>query len=714
MSRRASRRLFLQATFQIGSGLLIGCVTRTGSEPLGEAGQASTPALAPNAWVRVGIDGAVTVVIDKAELGQGVETSLAMLVAEELDADWTTVRTEFAPASPVYANALYGIQVTAGSTSVRAGFMLLRAAGAAARQMLIAAAADQWGVDPSTCRTESGEVIHDPSGQRLGYGALAEAAAALPVPQDPPLKDPSQFALIGTSPPRLDDAAKLTGRAVFGIDVKLPGMLTAVIVRPPVFGASLVSFDASAAMAVAGVHGVHVVDAGVAVVADHYWAARKGAAALSAQWSWSPCDAVDEEEILAEAAALAAGPGAVAASVGDAEAALGSAAHTIEAIYTAPYQAQATMEPMNSTADVRPDGCDVWTPTQYQEGALAVTEQITGLPASSINIHTTYAGGGFGRRSEFDFVAEAVAVSKAAGAPVKVIWSRQDDIRHTFFRPLSYHALRAGLGGDGKPIAWTHRIVCQSIMSRALPQWVVGGIDPASVEGAVDQLYDIPNLHVDSHILEAPVPVGWWRCVGYSFNSFVLESFIDELAALAGEDPFEYRRDLLSGAPRLKAVLELAAANAGWGTPLGPRKGRGIAAVAGYGSFLAQVAEVTVKPGGVVKLDRVVCVIDCGQVVDPDTVRAQMVGGIVFGVTATLKSKITIQQGKALESNFHNFKLLGAHEMPAVDVIVVPSSAPPGGVGQVGTTAIPAAIANAVFAATGKRVRKLPIRPCDL
>lgn len=713
MSVRTDRRAFLKASFVAGMGLILGCGPDEEPEPTGEVAQRVGPHFAPNPWVRVGLDGALTVIIDKSEMGQGIQTSLAMIVAEELDAEWSRVRTEFAPADPAYANVIYGIQVTAGSTSVRGGYPVLRTAGAAARQMLIQAAAALWGVDPSTCRTEAGEVIHDPTGQRLGYGALVEDAAALPVPQSPPLKDPGQFTLIGHSPRRLDDPDKVTGATVFGIDVKLPGMLTAVVVRSPVFGGTVAGFDASAALVLPGVHGVHAIGAGVAVVADHYWAARKGAEALSVQWSWDPASEVDEAQILAGAVALAAQPGPVAASVGDAAAALASAPQTFEAVYTMPYQAHATMEPMNCTADVRADSCHVWGPTQYQEGARAVAAQLTGLPLSAVHVHTTHVGGGFGRRAEVDFVAEAVEASQAAGAPVKVVWSREEDIRHGFFRPFSYHMLRAGLGADGKPVAWMHRIVCQSIMLRSMPQWVVNGIDPTSVEGAIDQPYDLPNFLVDYHHQETPVPVGFWRSVGYSQNSFVFESFVDELAVLAGEDPFEYRRSLLAGAPRMKAVLEIAAARACWGSPLGPHRGRGIASVACYSSYVAQVAEVRVHHGKV-KLERIWCVIDCGRVIDPDTVRTQMVGGIIFGLTSVLKSKITIAQGRALQSNFHDFPVLAADEVPPIDVFVVPSDEPPSGVGQVATTAIFAAVTNAVFAATGKRLRSLPIQPGDL
>jgi isoquinoline 1-oxidoreductase beta subunit len=728
MSDRLGRRLFLELSLSMGAGLVVGCQLEANSPPQarsrapGEAEHAkagestrSRETFNANAWVRIAPDGALTVIVDRSEMGQGVETALPMLVAEELEADWSRVSIAFAPADPpVYKNPAMNLQLTGGSSSIRGSYMPMRKAGAAARMMLVTAAAKTWGVDESTCRAEKGEVMHVPTGRRIGYGDLTAAAAKLPVPQNPALKDPSGFRIVGTRPPRLDAKAKASGRPIFGIDVKLPGMLTAVVVRCPVFRGKAAKFDAAPAMAVQGVRKVFPISTGIAVVADHFWAARQGARALKVDWNEGKNASITSEKLAKDAAAFAKKPGKVAETKGDIDKAFPSAKDKLDAVYEVPFQAHAAMEPSNCTAHVRKDACELWVPTQFQEAVAGAAAKVSGLPLSAIQVHTTYLGGGFGRRAEVDFVIEALEASKQMDAPVKLVWTREDDIRHDFYRPLAYHVLRAGLDKSGSPIAWSHRIVSGSIMSRISPSMVKDGLDHSSVEGAIETHYAIPNVLVDYHLHDSGVPVGFWRSVGHSTNAFVKESFIDELAVLAKQDPYEYRKKLLTGAPRLVGVLDLAASKAGWGKPLAPGKGRGIAAHHSFGSFVAQVAEVTVEKDGHVKVDRVVCAIDCGAVVHPGNVEAQMEGSIVFGLTAALKSSITLAAGRVKQGNFHDFKLLSMDEAPAVEVYIVSSKEAPGGVGEPGTPPIAPAVTNAIFAATGKRVRRLPVLAADL
>lgn len=719
MSFEISRRMLLQAGL---SGLVIACHVeppKPPAPPVPGAPSTSEPKatpsaepFAPNAWVRVAPDGAVTIVIDKSEMGQGTETGIAMLVADELDCDWSKIKVEQAPVDPPkYKNLMFGMQAVGGSTSIRAGYDSLRRAGAAARAMLVAAAAKEWGVDASACTADKGEVVHAASGKRLGFGALAEKAKALPVPQEPPLKRASDFKLIGKNVPRLDGMAKATGRAGFGIDVARPGMLTAVVVRPPKFGGKVKTFDGKDALAVKGVQKVVPIESGVAVVADHFWAARKGARALKVDFDDGPNAAQSSERIAAEAATLVKKAGKVAETKGDVEKAFkGKDLKTIEAVYEAPFQAHAAMEPMCCAAEAGDKSCDIWAPTQFQEGCQKVAMKVTGLSAEAIRVHTTYLGGGFGRKFEIDAVTEALQVAKATGKPVKVMWTREDDMRHDFYRPVSYHALRGAVGRDGVPVAWSHRIVSPSIMTRVFPHTVKDGLDKSSVEGATELPYALPNVSVDYHLQDTGIPVGFWRSVGHSQNAFVTESFLDELAALGKQDPFELRKKLLAGSPRLLAALTLAAEKAGWGKPLGSGKGRGIAAHISFGSYVAQVAEVTVGKDNAVKVDRVVCAIDCGRVVNPDLVACQIESAVAFGMTAALKAKITIEGGRVKESNFHEYKLLRIDEMPAVEVHIVPSDEKPGGVGEPGTPPVAPAVTNAIFAATGKRVRSLPVK----
>ena len=697
------RRAFLQTAGTVGAGLVIGFRIPTRGE------QEPAP-FAPNAWLRIGADDSVLVIVDRSEMGQGVTTSLPMLLAEELEADWTKVRIEFAPAGKEYINPLFGLQGTGGSSSVRAAWTPLRKAGAAAREVLIAAAAQRWGVKTTECHAERGAVVHAKSKRRLRYGQLAARAATLPVPADVPLKDRKDWHIAGKPTKRLDTPSKTNGRAKFGIDTWVPGMRVAVVARSPVFGGKVKSFDAAAAKAIEGVHDVVQISSGIAVVASGYWPAKLGRDALKIEWDEGPNAAVSSATISQLFLEKAAQAGVQARHDGDPETALGGAATRVEADYEMPFLAHATMEPMNATAHVRPDGVDIWAPTQFQQGAQGIGAQIGGVPLEQVKVHTTYLGGGFGRRFELDFIREALETSKAVGGvPVKVIWSREDDIRNSQYRPANYHRMRAGLGADGRPVAWTHRIVAPSIMSRVFPNMVQNNLDGEAVEGGMEVPYALPNVHVDYALTDTGIPVGFWRSVNNSYNAFAVESFIDECAAAAKADPFEYRRGLLASAPRHRGVLELAAAKAGWGTPVPAGRARGIAVFKAFESFVAQVAEVSVSPAGDVRVHRVVCAVDCGMYVNPDTVEAQMQGGIVFGLTAALKGAITIDKGRVQQGNFDDYEMLHMDEMPVVEVYIVPSNEAPGGVGEPGTPPIAPAVCNAIFAATGKRIRKLPI-----
>jgi len=713
---QVSRRDFLKAGAVAGAGLTLavylpGC-SRDGAVA---AAAVATPTFLPNAWLRIGPDGWVTVVVDRSEMGQGVDTALPMLVAEELDADWKRVRVEHAPPGKEYANPMFGIQGTGGSTSVRAAFKPLREAGAKARAMLVAAAAAEWGVDAGGLRTEKGQVI-GAGGKKLSYGALADKAATLPVPETVALKDPKDWKLIGTSVGRLDLEAKVTGRAGFGIDATAPGMLTALVARPPVFGGKVKSFDATAAKAVPGVKDVVQISSGVAVVAAGYWEAKKGRDALKVVWDDGELATTSSESIRARFVSLAGRPGVTARNDGNAAGALANGAKKIEAIYEVPYLAHACMEPMNCAAHVRTDGVTIWAPTQWQYGGglgtQGIAAKLTGIPEDKIEVHTTYLGGGFGRRFELDFVIDAVETSKATGTPVKVIYTREDDIQHDFYRPATYNKLAAALDEAGAPVAWTHKIVGPSIFARfeALFGPLPKGIDGSSVEAAVEMPYLVPNVKVDWVRADVGIPVGFWRSVGNSQNAFIVESFVDELAHAAGKDPFEFRRGLLEKHPRHKAVLELAAEKSGWGQPLPAGRARGIALQESFASYVAEVAEVSVSPEGKVKVHRVVCAVDCGTVVNPDIVVAQMESAIVFGISAALSGEITIKDGRVVQANFNDYPVLRMNEMPVVEVHLVKSTEPPGGVGEPGTPPAAPAVCNAVFAATGKRIRKLPIK----
>jgi len=707
------RREFLKKTTTGGTALLVGFYLPGKFQALAAAPRPEP--VAANAWVRIAPDDTVTILIDKSEMGQGVVTSLAMLLAEELEFDWKKVKTEFAPAAPAYFNPVFGVQGTGGSTSVRASWGPLTKAGAAAREMLIAAAAQQWYVDASSCHVENGAVVHSATGKRLTYGTLAERAAKMPVPVNPPLKDSKNYKYIGKPTKRLDTPTKITGKAQFGIDVRLPNIQHAVVARCPVFGGRVKGFDDSKAKAVPGVKRVLQISSGIAVVADNTWSAMEGRRALQITWDEGPNAANSSDAIRKLYLAAAEKPGAIVRKDGDADAALAGAVKKVEAAYEVPFLAHATMEPMNCAADVRADSCDIYAPTQFQTINQMTGAGITGLKPEQVRIHTTFLGGGFGRRAEQDFIAEAVQISKGIGAPVQVTWSREDDIQSDYYRPAAYSKLTGGLDADGWPVAWKSRIVGPSIMSRFFPGSVKNGIDESSVEGQANSKYGIPNFLVEYALTEAGVPVGFWRSVGNSHNGFITESFVEELAHAGGKDPFEFRRKLLANAPRHRGVLELAAEKAGWGKPLPAGVTRGIAVVESFGSYVAEVAEVSVnRKSGEVKVHRVVCAVDCGRTVNPNTIEAQMEGSIVYGLTAALKGRITIAKGRVEQSNFHDYEMLRINETPKTEVYIVPSNDPPGGVGEPGTPPIAPAVCNAIFAATGKPIRRLPIRAEDL
>jgi len=708
------RRQFLQSSAAATAGLLIGF-----RFPLDASAAAQAAGdFKPNAFLRIAPSGRVTVIVGKSEMGQGVYTGLAMIASEELDADWSRVSVESAPVAPEYNHTAFGIQMTGGSTSTWSDYDQLRKAGAAARAMLIAAAAAQWKVEPSSCTTDKGFVIHAATKRRASYGSLTASAAKLTPPAEVTLKDPKTFRIIGKAVKRLDTPEKTNGSAVFGIDVKLPGLLTAVIARAPVFGAKVRSFNADKARAIAGVKGVHQVDVGVAVVATGFWPAKLGRDALQIEWDEGPMAGFSTERLRQQYQQLARTPGLVARNDGDANGALPSAARKLEAEYEVPYLAHAMMEPLNCVVDLSADRCEIWTGTQFQTVDRATAAAIAGLKPEQVQLHTTLLGGGFGRRANpaCDFVSEAVQVAKAAQAPVKVIWTREDDIRGGYYRPFWYDRIAAGLDSFNNLAAWKHTIVGQSILAGTpFEQFLVkDGIDGTSVEGAMELPYAIPNIRVELHSPKIGVPVLWWRSVGHSHTAFVVESFFDEVAHAAGKDPVELRRALLAKHPRNLAVLNLAAEKAGWGKPLPAGRARGISVHESFGSWLAQVAEVSVSKQNEVHVHRVVCAIDCGQVVNPDTVKAQMESGIIFGLSAVFYGEITLENGRVQQRNFHDYRMLRMHEAPHIEVHIVPSTEKHGGVGEPGVAPIAAALGNAIFAATGKRIRRLPIRPEDL
>lgn len=706
-----ARRDFLRLTVAASGGLLIGFYfpglsSRAEAEETGKQ-------FSPNAFVRIGTDERITVVVNHSEMGQGVYTALPMILADELDADWSKVGYESAPVDPVYNHPVFGMQLTGGSTSVWSSFEQFRKAGAAARAMLVAAAAQKWGVDAASCSTSDGKVMHAASKRSLSYGQLAESAARMTPPAQVALKDPRNFKLIGKPLKRLDTPEKLNGKGIFGIDVTLPGMLTAVVARPLVFGADPDRFNTSDTMAVPGVRKVVAIPSGIAVIADTFWQAKKGRDALKLKWHATAMDKFSSAGQTEQYRALSQKPGLVARKDGDSEAAFAAQSNSLEAEFQFPYLSHAMMEPLNCVVDLKNDRCEIWTGTQMQTVDRAAAAAVAGLKPEEVQIHTTLLGGGFGRRANpaSDFVTEAVHIAKAAGAPVKVIWTREDDMRGGYYRPAYLHSIKGAVDASGNPVAWRHRIVGQSIVTGTAFEGalVKNGIDDTSVEGAADLPYAIPNITVENHPTKVGVPVLWWRSVGHSHNAFVTECFLDELAALGKQDPFKLRQRLLAKKPRHLGVLELAAEKAGWGKPLPAGRHRGIAVHEAFGSFSAQVAEVSVDQGKV-RVHRFVCAIDCGVYVNPGIIEAQAHSGVVFGMSAALYGELTFTDGKLDQSNFHDYQMVRMNECPEFEVHIVQNNERSGGIGEPGVPCTAPAIANAIFAATGKPVRKLPIR----
>jgi isoquinoline 1-oxidoreductase subunit beta len=704
-----SRRSFVQAAAAAGGGLTLSLSLPFANR---DAQAADADDFAPNAFIRVEGDGQIVLTMPYVEMGQGTYTSIPMLIAEELEVDLKQVRLEHAPPNEkLYGNPLIGgVQATGNSNAIRGAWQPMRQASAIARTMLVSAAAKQWNVDPASCRAQSGEVHHEPTGRSMKYGALAAAAARMSIPENVALKRPEDFKLIGTPARRLDAPAKVNGTAVYGIDVRPPGLKIATLAQSPVFGGRVKSLDDSAAKAIKGVRQIVRLDDAVAVVADHMGAAKKGLAALVIEWDNGPHAKLNTDEIVAELEKATLNAGAVAQNIGDVDAAMVGAATKIEAIYQVPFLAHATMEPMNCTVHVRKDGCEVWVGNQVLARAQATAAQTAGLPLDKVVVRNHLLGGGFGRRLEIDGVTRAVQIAQHVNGPVKVVWTREEDIQHDMYRPYFFDRMSAGLDAKGKPIAWNHRFAGSSIIARWAPPLFKNGLDPDTTEGAINLTYDLPNMHVEYLRVEPPgVPTAFWRSVGPSHNVFVTESFMDELAAAAKEDAVAYRRALLGKSPRAKAVLELAAQKAGWGQPLPERVGRGVSVQFVFATYMAHVAEVEVSADGAVRVRRVVCAVDCGRVVNPDTVQAQIQGAIVFGITAALYGEITLKDGRVEQSNFDTYQMLRINEAPAIEVYIVNSFEPPGGMGECGTAAMVPAVTNAIYAATGKRLRKLPI-----
>jgi len=709
---RVSRRTLLAGGLAATGALLIGF-----EAPLGAARARAQGAgvFAPNQWIRIDRDGVVTIVNSVPEMGQGSLTTMPMIVADELDADLGSIRIEQAPADPKrYANPVTGNQSYGGSRGVRDHLAMLRKAGAAAREMLMQAAAQEWGVSVSEVTTEPGVVVQRGSGRRLPYGQLVDRAATLPVPQNPTLKTRAEFRYIGKKVSRRDTPLKVNGSGVYGMDVRVPDMLVASIERCPVFGGKIAAIDDAATKKIPGVRHVVQVSHGVAVVADTFWIALQGRRALKVTYDAGPMAQVSSARIDREYAEAARQPGQEARKEGDADAVLAAAAKTVDAVYQVPFLEHACMEPMNATAHVRADACEIWAPTQNPGGAQATGARLTGLPASKVTVHTTLLGGGFGRRGELDFIVDAVETAKAVGVPVKVMWTREDDIQHGFYRPATYNVFRAALDETGKPTAWWSRVVGPGILvqkGRGAPGMT---IDPAAMEGVRNFAYAVPNVRVEWVNKDLGIPLGFWRSVGPSQNGIIVESFVDELAHAAGADPVEYRRMLLSKSPRHRGVLDLAAQKASWGTPLPPGRARGVAVGFSYGSYAAHVAEVSVNENGRPRVHRIVAAIDCGIAVNPDQVRAQMEGGAIYALTAALHGEITIDGGRVKQSNFHDYPLLRMSESPAIEAYILDSGEPPGGLGEPGVPTVAPAVCNAIFALTGKRIRRLPIRVDEL
>jgi len=704
-----SRRIFLTATAAIGGGLLLGIDLPARGE-VRDSFTTDAP-FAPSAFLRIDRAGKVTFVMPVIEMGQGTYTSIPMLIAEELEVDVDTVAIEHSPPDDkVYANPLLGAQITGASTAIRGTYLPVRRAGAAARVMLVTAAARRWKVDASSCRAEKGTVVHVPTGRKLGYGSLVDAAAKLTVPENVTLKEPAQFKLIGTPHRRLDTAGKVDGSAKYGIDTRLPGMLFAVVAASPTFGGKLVGLDEVKAKAVPGVMKVVRLDDAVAVVAIHTWAAKQGLAVAAPQWDAGPNAELSTVDIAEQLARVSENPGVIARHEGDAAATIISAARKIEAVYEQPFLAHAAMEPMNCTVQMTKEGCEIWVGTQVPGRTQAAIMKLTGLAREKVRLHNHLLGGGFGRRLEFDGTVRAVQIAQHVRGPVQVIWTREEDIQQDMYRPYYYDRISAGLDAQGKPLAWLHRIAGSSIIARFNPVWIKDGIDPDAVDGSRDMPYAIGAVHVDWIEQEPPgIRTAFWRGVGVTRGTFVVESFIDELAADAKQDPLSYRLALLEKNPRARTVLQLAAERSGWGKPLPTGQGRGIALCIGFGSFIAQVVQVSVDEDGAVNPTHVWCTVDCGVQINPDTIRAQMESGIVFGLSAALYGEITLKEGRVEQTNFGDYRVLRINEVPEIHVTLVKSLEAPGGIGEPGTSCVMPALTNAIFAATGKRIRKLPV-----
>jgi isoquinoline 1-oxidoreductase subunit beta len=713
ISRGVSRRTMLTVITAASGGLLLGV-----SLPYltGTAGAAGDDSFAPNAFIRIARDGQITLIMHQVEMGQGTYTSMPMLVAEELEVDLTQIELEHAPPDDkLYGNPRLGFQVTGGSTSIRAFWKPLRIGGATARTMLISAAAATWNVETASCQAAKGEVIHSPSGRKLAYGRLVDQAAKLPVPDDVVLKDRKDFTLIGTSAKRTDAAGKVNGTAEFGIDTKLPGMKIAAVAACPIIGGKLESVDDSKANTVKGVIKIVRLDDTVAVIADHMGAAKKGLEALVITWDGGISAKFSSADMVRQLKEASTETAAVAVNQGDAVKAISASPIKIDAVYQMPLLAHAAMEPMNCTVHVRKDGCDVWVGTQVITRAQAAAAAITGLPLDKVKVHNHLLGGGFGRRLDVDGITQAVLIAKQVDYPVKVIWTREEDIRHDVYRPYYYDTLSAGLDDKGHPIAFSHRVTGSSILARWLPPAIKNGLDRDAVEAGAGP-YGFDHVLVDYVRQEPPagLTTGFWRGVGVTHNAFMVEGFIDELAAAAKQDPISYRRALLGKSPRAKAVLDLVAEKAEWDKPLPADVGRGVSVVFGFGSYIAQIAEVSVGKDGRIRVQRVVCALDCGQMINPDTIKAQMEGGIIFGLTAALYGEITLKDGRVEQSNFDNYQALRINEAPIIEVHLIDSHEEPGGIGEPGTATIAPAVVNAIYALTGKRLRKLPIDTAQL
>ena len=705
-----SRRFFLVSSALAGGGFMLGLGIADRARAAAES-EGSAPGAKLTNWIVIQRDNTIIIRIARSEMGQGSFTALPMLVCEELECDWSKVKGEYASATENLDNS-FGSMSTGGSRAIRDSQEMLRKAGAAAREMLLEAAAEKWGVPRAELKAANSVITHVPTGRSMTYGEIADAAAKLTPPHEVKLKDPSEWKLVGHAQARFDIPDKVMGRPVYGIDVRIPGMLYATIAQCPVFGGKLKSYDEAKVKDMAGVR--HIVPMGdaVAVVADSYWQAREALAALPIAWDEGPNAALDDAKIAQMLRdGLTASDALIAAKEGDADGALGRAAKVVEAEYHVPFLAHATMEPMNCTAHVMPDKVEVWAPSQNAQAALATAAKAAGVDPKKVDVHITMLGGGFGRRGAFqDYVRQAVVISKAVGKPVKLLWSREEDMRHDFYRPVSMAKLTAGLDGSGMPNALKIRIAGQSIIAAVRPEQMKNGLDRSFLEGLAEMPYDFENRFVDYAMRNTPVPVGFWRSVNNSQNAFFKECFLDELAHAGGQDPYQLRRHLLRNHPKQLAVLDAAAKQAGWETPLPKGVFRGIAYHDSYGSLVCGTAELSVSDKSEIKIHRIVCAVDSGYVVNPDTVVTQVEGAIVYGLTAALYDKITIKNGRVEQANFDDYPMLRLKTMPRIEVVQVPSGGFWGGVGEVGLPPVAPAICNAIFAATGKRIRSLPLR----